>query len=533
MLIAQEITYIHPNQELLFENISFSLQKHDKVALTGDNGTGKTTLLKIIAGILQPSKGTVISKFKPYYIPQHFGQFNDITIAEALQIEEKLAALQDILHGEVSDHNLTLLNDDWTIEERTLAALNFWNLSDVPLTKKMEQLSGGEKTKVFLSGILIHQPEIVLLDEPTNHLDILGREILYHFIATCSNTLLVVSHDRTLLESLDFIYGINPHGITAYGGNYSFYKAQKEAAENALFQQLEEKEKALKKAGKMQREALERKQRQDARGKEKHEKEGVSRIYMKKLKNNAESSAAKLKDVHVEKIESISDELKQLRQKLPDLRKMKMNLESSALHTGKALVCAQNINFEYSRKMLWEDDLSFEIRSGERINIKGVNGSGKTTLIRIILGELSPSHGLLSLAKMKPVYIDQDYSLIGKNFTVYDQAQQYNDGALPEHEVKIRLTRHLFSKDFWDKPCNTLSGGEKMRLMLCCLTISRLAPDLLVLDEPTNNLDIQSAEILTTAINRYTGTLLVVSHDKYFLNEINVNRIIEVNKFML
>ncbi|HEY4788348.1 MAG TPA: ATP-binding cassette domain-containing protein, partial [Bacteroidales bacterium] len=388
--------------------------------------------------------------------------------------------------------------------------------------------SGGEKTKVFLAGISIHQPDIILLDEPTNHLDTHAREILYNFVASCFGTLLVVSHDRVLLELLSPIFELDKQGVTVYGGNYSFYKEQKEMADNALFQQLEEKEKALRKAKKAERESLERKQRQDARGKGKHEKEGVSRIYMKTLKNNAELSSAKLKDVHTEKISTISEELKQVQQKLPDQRKMKLNFDNSTLHTGKILVTAQDINFGYTSQMLWSQGLSFQIRSGERIHIKGKNGSGKTTLIRIILGEILPTNGILNRTDTKSVYIDQDYSLIKDHLSVYEQAQQYNDAALPEHEVKIRLNRYLFHKDFWDKPCSTLSGGEKMRLMLCCLMISNHAPDLFVLDEPTNNLDIRSVEILTSAMNDYTGTLLVVSHDRYFLNEIHADRELEV-----
>ncbi|MDP4207916.1 MAG: ABC-F family ATP-binding cassette domain-containing protein [Bacteroidota bacterium] len=528
MLTVQEITYFHPDKELLFENISFSLKKQDKVALIGNNGAGKSTLLKVIAGILPPAKGVIRSESKPYYIPQHFGQYNNISVAQALQIDNKLNALHAILQGDVSDKNLAQLNDDWTIEERSIAALTYWNLSDLPLTQKMDQLSGGEKTKVFLAGILIHQPEIVLLDEPTNHLDTHSRQVLYNFITTFSNSLIVVSHDRVLLELLNSIYELDKHGITVYGGNYSFYKEQKGIAENALFQQLEEKEKALRKAKKAERESLERKQRQDVRGKGKHEKEGVARIFMKTLKNNAELSSAKLKDVHSEKIESISSELKQVHQKLPDSRKMKMNFQNSSLHTGKILITAQDINFGYSNKTLWNKGLNFQIRSGERICIKGKNGSGKTTLIRILLGEIVPACGVLSRAEIKSVYIDQDYSLISDKLTVYEQAQQYNYDALPEYEVKIRLNRYLFSKDFWDKPCNKLSGGEKMRLVLCCLMIGNHAPDLFVLDEPTNNLDIQSIEILTSAINEYTGTLLVVSHDNYFLNEVNVNQTLEI-----
>lgn len=524
MLIGQDISYIHPDRELLFENISFSLQKTDKVALVGNNGSGKSTLLKIIAGILSPSKGVVKSEFKPYYIPQHFGQYNNVTIAEALQINRKIDALQAILQGEVSDRNMELLNDDWTIEERSMSALSYWKLSGLQLSSKMDYLSGGEKTKVFLAGIMIHQPEIVLLDEPTNHLDSPSREVLYNYITSATNALMVVSHDRVLLELLSPTYELSQLGVKVYGGNYSFYKEQKEISEEALFQQVEEKEKALRKAKKAERELMERKQRQDARGKGKHEKEGVARILMKTLKNNAESSAARLKEVQSDKISSISDDLKEVQQKLPEMRRMKMDLENSTLHTGKTLITARSINFGFNNQMLWNKDLDFEIRSGERINITGINGSGKTTLIKIILGQLQPATGLISRSEIKAVYIDQDYSLIMDHLTVFEQAQVYNDNALPEHDVKIRLARYLFNKEFWGKPCRHLSGGEKMRLMLCCLMISNQSPDLFILDEPTNNLDIQSVEILTMAVNEYKGSLLVISHDNYFLNEISINR---------
>jgi ATPase subunit of ABC transporter with duplicated ATPase domains len=158
--------------------------------------------------------------------------------------------------------------------------------------------------------------------------------------------------------------------------------------------------------------------------------------------------------------------------------------------------------------------------------LKGANGSGKTTLIKIILGELNPQIGSVFRADNKSIYIDQDYSLIQNQLKVYDQAQYFNTSGLEEHEIKMRLNRFLFSREDWDKPCSALSGGEKMRLMLCCLTINKESPDLIILDEPTNNLDIQNIEILTKAINEYQGSLIVVSHDTYFLEQINIENFI-------
>jgi ATPase subunit of ABC transporter with duplicated ATPase domains len=207
---------------------------------------------------------------------------------------------------------------------------------------------------------------------------------------------------------------------------------------------------------------------------------------------------------------------------------MKMGFNNSGLHKGKVLIDAKNINFGYANQLLWKQALNFQIRSGERVALNGVNGSGKTTVIKMILGELEPLAGTIDRAAISAIYIDQNYSLIDNHLTVYEQAQQFNSGALQEHDIKIRLNRFLFTKDYWDKPCKALSGGEKMRLMLCSLTIGRQAPDLIILDEPTNNLDIQNIEILTAAISEYSGTLLVVSHDELFLKQINMERSIDI-----
>lgn len=524
MLILQNITYIHPNRELLFSDISLTINRQDKIALTGNNGTGKSTLLKILCGNLQPSKGLVKADVQPYYVPQILGQFNHLTIAEALQIDQKLKAFAEILDGQVTDANLELLGDDWTIEERCREAFSKWKLEGMDLAQKMETLSGGQKTRVFLAGIDIHQPEAVLLDEPSNHLDAFSRNQLYAYIKSTKNTLVVVSHDRALLDLLDTVCELSHRGITVYGGNYAFYAAQKMIESEALSQDLKNKEKALRKAKETEKESLERQQKLDARGKKKQEKAGLPTISMNTLKNNAEKSTSRMKNVHAEKVGAISGELGQLRKALPGTDKMKLDLDHSGLHKGKVLVAAKDIQFGYDNHELWPQALNFQIHSGERIAFEGANGSGKTTLIRMILGRLEPQSGSIVRAGSETIYMDQDYSLIDDALSVYEQAQAYNSGALQEHEVKVRLNRFLFTSAYWDKPCKALSGGEKMRLMLCSLTISNQAPDIIVLDEPTNNLDLQNIAILTAAINEYQGTLLVVSHDTRFLEEIHVER---------
>lgn len=528
MLILQNVGYTHADKEVLFENIHLTLNKQDKVALIGNNGSGKTCLLKIIAGILSPATGHITTTTKPFYIPQTFEQFNDLSIAQALSIDDKIKAMHEIMAGTVTTINMTILNDDWTIEERCQQALKYWQLNNIDLTQKMHTLSGGQKTKVFLAGILIHQPAIILLDEPTNHLDTVGRQLLYNFIQSTSASLIIVSHDRKLLNLLNRFYALNKGNISMYSGNYDFYTTQKATEQGALNHDIKSKEKALRKARELEKETAERKQKLDARGKKKQEKAGLPTISMNTFKNNAERSTSRIKAVHTEKTGAIAKELNELRLSLPDADKIKFCFDKASLHKGKILFTATAINYSYNHALLWKEPLSYVIKSGERIALKGANGSGKTSLLKIITGGLEPCTGSVYRAAIRFLYIDQEYSFIDNQLTVYKQAQKFNTSALSEHEIKIRLSRFLFAKQYWGQPCASLSGGEKMRLLLCCLTISEHAPDVVLLDEPTNNLDIQNIEILTAAINAYEGTIIAVSHDEWFLSQIRISATIEL-----
>ena len=528
MIIIQNATYIHPNKDILFQEINLTIADQEKIALIGNNGSGKSTLLKVIAGQLQLNNGTVSCDSIPYYIPQMLDEYKDLTIAAALGIEEKLRAFKEILLGNMTEHNLDLLNDDWSIEDRCQNALSEWKLTDISLDHKIGELSGGQKTKVFLAGITIQEPQIILMDEPSNHLDHESRELLYQFIKDCRKTLLVVSHDRTLLNLIPEIAEMTKQGIVKYGGNYEFFAEQKEQAMNALDHDVKSKEKELRKAREKEKEALERQNKLNARGKKKQEKAGIPKILMGGLKNKAEGSSGKLKTVHEEKISGIRMTLQDLRTNLPEIDQMKFGFEESSLHIGKTLAEAKEVNLKINGRNLWHQNLNFKIKSGDRIALKGTNGSGKTSLINLIIGNRQPTSGEISQANFNYVYVDQDYSLIKTEMKVYDMAQSFNHSGLQEHEIKIRLNRFLFSKDTWDKSCLFLSGGERMRLLLCCLNIQSQAPDMIILDEPTNNIDIQNIQILTAAIQSYHGCLIVVSHDQYFMNEINIQETIQL-----
>ncbi|MGJ1348652.1 ABC-F family ATP-binding cassette domain-containing protein [Sphingobacterium siyangense] len=528
MLSLQQLSYIHPNKDLLFGNINLHINAQEKIALIGHNGVGKSTLLRLIAKELSPSSGSVQVNTSTYYVPQVVGQFEDKTVAEALGIAKKLNALHAILAGDASEENFNRLQDDWTLEECCQEAFEQWDLPDIQLTQQMSSLSGGQKTKVLLAGIHIHRSELILLDEPSNHLDMDSKTLLYDWIQSSKNTVIIVSHDRTLLNLLDDMAEMTSKGIKRYGGNYAFYETQKETERHTLQQDIHHKERAIKIAKEKERETIERQNRLNNRGQKKQEKAGVARIMMNTLRNNAEKSTAKIKSVHQDKIGDIKSDLQELRGSQSALDEIKIDLGNSAFPTGKSMVKVENVNFKYDSQGLWPANINFQLFSGDRIALQGQNGSGKTTLVRLLLGQLTPVQGKIERQSFRAIYLDQTYSILSSHLSIYEQAQQFNSDALPEHEIKIRLNRFLFGKDDWNKPCQLLSGGEKMRLIVCCLTIQQQSPDLIILDEPTNNLDLQNIRMLTRAIQLYKGTLLVISHDEVFLQEIHINKVIKL-----
>ena len=535
--IIKDLSYIHADKEILFSHLHLSINSEDKIALTGNNGCGKSTLMRILAGDLSPSSGTVLRPEHLYYVPQHFGQYDRQTIAQALGISHKLSALHAILSGDATEKHFNTLNDDWNVEERAQASLDSWGLDGITLSRPMEGLSGGEKTRIFLAGMELHNPTAILLDEPTNYLDADGRERLYNLIRRTSATVLVISHDRTLLNQLPAICELSSQGLTYYSGNYDFYKKQKTLQQNALTQQLEEKQKALRLVRKVAREVEERKAKQNVRGEKNSIKKGIPRIMMGALKNNAENSSSRLSSIHAEKAEKLQTEMAGIKSLLSQTDKLKTDFNTSHLHTGKILITARNVNFHYpdhtaspvetphtetAAKSLWASPLTFQLRS--RLSLKGKNGSGKTTLLKLIMGELHPTDGVMERAGFTSVYLDQEYSLVRNERSVLQQAEAFNHRHLPEHEVKTILNRYLFPRDVWNKPCSKLSGGEKMRLSFCCLMIADNTPDMFILDEPTNNLDIESIEIITATIRDYAGTVIAISHDREFLKDTGIER---------
>ncbi|WP_245752569.1 ABC-F family ATP-binding cassette domain-containing protein [Chitinophaga arvensicola] len=514
---------MHPDNEELFYDLNFILNNGEKAALVGINGAGKSTLLRILSGKIELTSGEILSSALPWYVPQHLGEFDTWSVAKALQADKKLKALYAILGGDTDARHFSQLDEDWDIENKVKRALEKWDLGNISENRPLGSLSGGQKTKAFLAAMELNSPQLILLDEPSNHLDSKTRKQLYTMILQSKSTMLIVSHDRTLLNLMNKTLELNEKGIEVFGGNFDFYQQKKMEKVNALRARLNEQSKALKASEKKATDMAGQRAQQEFKGRSAGLSHSIPRIIAGGLKNKAERSTARMINTHEEKIATLLQDIENTKAQIQEYEILKIDIRTPAFTPGQLLIDIADINFKYSDKFLWTN-LRFQIKSGERVQIEGENGCGKTTLLRILTRELTPFEGDYNSAPFNYFYLDQHYSMIDPKLNVYEQIQSYNKHGLEEHDLKELLVSSQFDPATFDRKCAVLSGGEKMKLSLSCLLVSNQAPDLLILDEPTNNLDIKSLDVLTLAVKNYDGTLIVISHDDYFISEIGIDR---------
>ncbi|QJB36400.1 ABC-F family ATP-binding cassette domain-containing protein [Chitinophaga oryzae] len=521
-LMIKSLNYVHPDNAELFNDLNFILNDGEKAALVGINGAGKSTLLRILSGQLEVTSGEVACSETPWYVPQHLGEFDAWSVARALGADKKLDALRAILAGDTDAQHFEQLDDDWDIENKVRMVLEKWGLGHIGESRLMGSLSGGQKTKVFLAAMDLNSPKLILFDEPSNHLDLKTRKKLYEMILQSKSTMLIVSHDRTLLNLMNKTLELSEKGIETFGGNFEFYQQKKIEKVNALRARLNEQSKALKASETKASDMAGQRAQQELKGRSAGLSNSIPRIIAGGLKSKAERSTARMLHAHEEKIATLLNNIAEIRAQIEEYETLKIDLQSPELPPGQLLIDMAAVNFKYGDKLLW-NNLSFQVKSGERVRIDGANGSGKTTLLKIITRELSPSEGSYNSAAFSYCYLDQDYSMIDPEWSVYEQIQAYNKSGLEEHELAELLAYSQFKPEDFDKKCAWLSGGERMKLSLSCLSAGQQAPEVLILDEPTNNLDVKSLEILTLTVKNFRGTLLVISHDDYFINEIGID----------
>lgn len=494
----------------IFENVTFDVKTKDKIGLIGRNGTGKTTLMKILAGYenyqsgqVNKRKGLTIGYLEqiPSYddnntvldvLNEAFSHLNEIKL-QMEQLEKSFDSLTgDELKSAVNKYST--LHDTYEIaggyntKEKLNRILNGLEISECMQKRQFNMLSGGEKTRVILGKILLEEPELLLLDEPSNHLDIKSVEWLEEYLNAYNGTIVMVSHDRYFLDRVvNKIIELEPDCAQIYHGSYSKYVAEKELR---FLQAMKEYENQQKKIKKME-EQIQR-----------------YRIWGEMRDSDKMYKRAKELEKRLEKIDKINK---------PVVDKKAADFKISGVErTGKEVIKVDNIEKSFDSNKLF-DNVSFTLFYKDSLCILGENGTGKSTILKIILNEINPDAGEVKIgSNVKIGYLPQEVSFDKEDISVVDYFSYFYGISLGE--ARKELAKILFTGDDVYKHISTLSGGEKSRLKLGMLIYEKV--NTLILDEPTNHLDIESREVLEESLINYEGTLLFVSHDRYFVDKI-------------
>ena len=502
------------NDNHILKDVSFHMNEYDKTALVGINGSGKTTLIRIIMNELDKDSGNIsLNKgISVGYLPQNAIIDSDATIyEEVLKVKEALISDEQALRnmekemGDVKGRELeTLMENYHKLEEAFDRAGGYRIASDISGTlkglgfseeefgKPVNTLSGGQKTRVALSKLLVGTPDMIILDEPTNHLDMNSIIWLENYLLNYKGAVLIVSHDRYFLDRIvDHVVELDCGVCTSFTGNYSDYAAKKEIIRVSQLNAYLNQQRDIK----HQQEVIEKLR---SFNREKSIKRADSRAHM------------------LEKIELIDK---------PTENNNSMQIVlSPRIESGKNVLDVTDLTKAYDHRLF--SNISFSLRRGDHVAIIGDNGTGKTTILKIINNIVSADSGEIKLGTNVCIgYYDQEHHVLHDDKTIFEEISD-DFPTLTNTEIRNMLAAFLFTGDDVFKPIHNLSGGEKGRVSLAKLMLSEA--NLLILDEPTNHLDITSKEILENALNNYTGTLLYVSHDRYFINR-TADRILELN----
>ena len=497
--------------DLVLENINFTVNENDKIGIIGVNGTGKTTLFKIISGIYGYDSGDIYTSkdCEIGYLEQNTNFHSENTIFEEvlevfkdiIDMENYLRELEDKIAKESSNsnstnleklmneysHKLELFSDinGYGYKSEAKGILKGLGFSDEDMSKPISILSGGEKTRVLLGKLLLRKPNLLLLDEPTNHLDSEAIEWLEVFLKQYKGTVILISHDRYFLDQVvNRIFEIHNKKLKSYNGNYSKFLELSATEKEIEQKKYDDQQKEIKK----QEESIERLK---AYGREKHLKR------------------ARSKEKSLDKVEVLDK---------PESYRKKAKIEfNPTITSGNDVLKLRNVSMGYGERILFKD-LNLDIYRGEKVALIGANGIGKSTLFKIIMKELTPYSGEIKFGTNVNVsYFHQEQKTLDLNNTIIDEIWNNNPN-LTQTSIRSMLGSFLFQGEEVFKQISTLSGGERARIAILKLILSNA--NLLLLDEPTNHLDIDSKEVLEQALSGYTGTIFTISHDRYFLNTV-------------
>jgi ATPase subunit of ABC transporter with duplicated ATPase domains len=510
------LTFAWPDGTAVFDDFSMVVSP-GRTGLIGVNGSGKSTLLRLIAGELTPAAGSVTVSGELGYLPQNLALGAPETrVDEALGIARVVAAVRAIEAGDAREENFARVGDDWDAEERARATLDRLGLEQVPLDRRIGELSGGEAVLLCLAAQFLRRPGVLLLDEPTNNLDLLARHRLYDAVGSWRGTMVIVSHDRELLDMVDQIAELRAGQVRWYGGNLSAYEeavaVEQEAAERAV-------RAAESDVQRQKRELIEARIKLDRRlryGQKMQDTKRVPKILAHERKRQAQVSAGKLRTGHVDRLDEAKERLAAAEEAVRDDDEIRIDLPATAVPSGRGVLALHEVEIRYGARA------EMLVRGPERIALAGQNGAGKTTLLRTITGEIPAVSGEVKVGV--PVrYLPQRLDILDPRLTIVENVARAAPAAT-ENQIRAQLARFLFRGRRADQQAGTLSGGELFRATLASLLLAEPAPQLLLLDEPTNNLDMASVRQLSGALRSYRGALLVASHDVPFLRELGLTR---------
>ncbi|QEV09408.1 ABC-F family ATP-binding cassette domain-containing protein [Streptomyces prasinus] len=489
-----------------------------RTGLIGVNGAGKSTLLKLIAGELRPNDGTVRVTGGVGYLPQNVTLDTTLKVDEALGIAARRAALHAIEAGDVAETHFETVGDDWDVEERALATLGELGLEGIGLDRTIGELSGGESVLLRLAALLLRHPDVLLLDEPTNNLDLYARRRLYAAVGNWPGVMVVVSHDRELLELVDQIADLRSGGVTWYGGNYTAYEEALAVEQEAAERMVRVAEADLRKQKRELADAQVKLARRKRYGQKMWDQKREPKIVMGARKRAAQESAGKHRTMHEEKLAGARERLDEAVEAVRDDDEIRVDLPHTAVPPGRTVLTLTDLELAHGARV----DGGFELRGPERVALIGRNGAGKTTLLRTVAGELPPVSGEAT-ARVPLRFLPQRLDVLDDALSVADNVARFAPDAT-DNRIRARLAHFLFRGSRADRKAVTLSGGERFRATLAALMLAEPAPQLLMLDEPTNNLDISGVRQLTTALESYEGALIVAGHDLPFLESVGITR---------
>lgn len=482
-----------------------------RTGLIGDNGAGKSTLIRLILGELAPSTGTVTCTGDVAYLPQQLILDSETTVAQLLGIQAKLDALAAIERGDAAPEHFEVIGDDWDIGSRARALLDSAGLAGIGLTRAVGTLSGGEVVLAALIGIKLSGAAIAILDEPTNNLDREARLRLGDIVDGWKGTLVVVSHDTELLDRMDSIAELRNHTISVFGGPYGEYREHLAREQAAAEQAVRTAEQALNAEKRQRIEAETKLARRKSYAKTDYRNKRRPKIIMNLRRSEAQVSAGKLRGEHQRAVEDAERTLKDREARVRREESIRIDLPDPDVPAGRRIL-----------EWLGADGPAHLMFGPERVALTGRNGAGKTRLLETLWHPESETFPRLAPHTNRIGYLPQRLDHLDENLTVIECVRQAVPSAEPQL-VRANLARFLFTGDDVGKRVSALSGGERFRVALARLLLAEPAHQLLVLDEPTNNLDLNSIDEVVGALGAYRGALVVVSHDYAFLRRLGID----------